>query len=113
MRRRSRRRGASFARRRVSSVDGPFLPLTPVRQAGGKVVTAWAVEGDLDAAAMHSTTFTMEWPPKSGRQQEFPEIDRAAWFPLEFAAVKILAGQRPLIEELPYVVAGIAGAGSS
>ena len=53
----------------------------------------------------------MEWPPKSGRQKEFPEIDRAAWFPLELAAVKILAGQRPLIEELPYVVAGIAGAG--
>ena len=103
----------SFARRPGSPSTGPFLPLTPVRQAGGKLVTAWAVEGDLDAAAVHSTTFTMEWPPKSGQQKEFPEIDRAAWFPLEIAATKILAGQRPLIEELPYVVAGIAGAGSS
>ena len=95
------------------TVDGPFLPLTPVRQAGGKLVTAWAVEGDLDAAAVHSTTFTMEWPPKSGQQKEFPEVDRAAWFPLDLAAQKILAGQRPLVEELPYVVAGIAGSGSS
>jgi predicted NUDIX family NTP pyrophosphohydrolase len=86
------------------SVDGPFLPLKPVRQAGGKVVTAWAVEGDLDASAVHSTTFSMEWPPKSGRQREFPEVDRAEWFPLRVAEEKILAGQRPLIEELPSVV---------
>jgi predicted NUDIX family NTP pyrophosphohydrolase len=90
------------------NAEGPFLPLTPVRQAGGKVVTAWAVEGDLDAAAVHSTTFTMEWPPKSGRQKEFPEIDRAAWFALPLALQKILAGQRPLLEELPYVIDGIA-----
>jgi predicted NUDIX family NTP pyrophosphohydrolase len=82
------------------SVDGPFLPLTPVRQAGGKQVTAWAVEGDVDAAAARSATFMMEWPPKSGHQKEFPEIDRVAWFPLDVAAQKILAGQRPLIEEL-------------
>ena len=86
------------------SVEGPFLPLTPVRQAGGKVVSAWAVEGDLDATAVHSTTFKMEWPPKSGREQEFPEVDRAAWFPLDVAAQKILAGQRPLIEELPLLL---------
>ena len=92
------------------SVDGPFLPLTPVRQAGGKLVTAWAVEGDLDASAVRSTTFTMEWPPKSGRQKEFPEVDRAAWFPLDMALQKILAGQRPLIEELLKVVEGAAPA---
>ena len=89
-------------------MDGPFLPLTPVRQAGGKLVTAWAVEGDLDASAVRSTTFTMEWPPKSGRQKEFPEVDRAGWFPLDVAAQKILSGQRPLIEELPKVVEGAA-----
>jgi predicted NUDIX family NTP pyrophosphohydrolase len=86
--------------------EGPFLPLTPVRQAGGKVVTAWAVEGDFDASAAHSTTFTMEWPPKSGRQKEFPEVDRAAWFPLDVAAEKILSGQRPLLYQLRDVVAG-------
>jgi predicted NUDIX family NTP pyrophosphohydrolase len=55
----------------------------------------------------------MEWPPKSGQQKEFPEVDRAGWFALDLAAQKILAGQRPLIEELPYVVAGIVGSGSS
>ena len=63
----------------------------------------------LDATAVHSTTFTMEWPPTSGRLKEFPEIDRAAWFPLDVAAQKILSGQRPLIEELPKVVANVEG----
>jgi len=61
---------------------GPFLPLAPIVQKGGKIVHAWAFQGDCDTAAIRSNTFTMEWPPKSGRQQEFPEIDRAEFFDL-------------------------------
>jgi len=80
--------------------DGPFVPLTPVRQAGGKIVHAWAVEGDFETAALSSNTFQMEWPPRSGRQQTFPEVDRAAWFTLDVARRKILKGQLPLLDEL-------------
>jgi predicted NUDIX family NTP pyrophosphohydrolase len=83
-----------------SRIDRAFLPLEPVVLASGKQVTAWAVEGDIDAAAIRSNTFTMEWPPRSGRQQEFPEIDRAAWFTLEQARRRNTPGQRPLIEQL-------------
>lgn len=82
------------------SIDGPFVPLGPVRQAGGKLVHAWAVAGDFDANAIRSNTFTMEWPPKSGRLRSFPEVDRAGWFDMESAHVKLLAGQRPLLDEL-------------
>ncbi len=78
----------------------PFLPLQPIQQKGGKVVHAWAFEGDCDPAAIKSNSFTMEWPPKSGKQQEFPEIDRAEWFDLKTARTKIKAGQQALIEEL-------------
>jgi predicted NUDIX family NTP pyrophosphohydrolase len=81
-------------------VAGPFASLGPIRQAGGKMVYAWAAEADIDPARVVSNTFTVEWPPRSGRQQEFPEIDRAAWFPLEEARIKILAGQVPLLEQL-------------
>jgi predicted NUDIX family NTP pyrophosphohydrolase len=81
-------------------VDGAFLPLAPVRQAGGKLVHAWAVEADLDADAIVSNTFEMEWPPRSGRQQAFPEVDRAAWFAVDEARRRILSGQVPLIDEL-------------
>jgi predicted NUDIX family NTP pyrophosphohydrolase len=81
-------------------VDGAFLPLSPVRQAGGKVVHAWALEADLDADAIVSNTFEMEWPPRSGRRQTFPEVDRAAWFDLDEARRRILGGQVPLIDEL-------------
>jgi predicted NUDIX family NTP pyrophosphohydrolase len=88
------------------SVEGPFLPLTPIRQAGGKVVTAWAVERDFDASAIRSNTFTMEWPPKSGNQKEFPEVDRAEWCSLDAAQAKILSGQRPLLDELASKVMG-------
>ena len=80
--------------------EGPFLRLTPKRQAGGKIVSAWAFEGDLDAAAVQSNTFTMEWPPKSGRQAAFPEVDRAGWFPIPLAKKKLLTGQRGFIDEL-------------
>ncbi|HZZ91529.1 MAG TPA: NUDIX domain-containing protein [Usitatibacter sp.] len=85
--------------------DGPFLPLTPRRQRSGKVVLAWAVEGDCDPAQLTSLHFSMEWPPHSGRMQSFPEIDRAAWFGLEEARGKILPGQRPFLDELEQLVA--------
>ena len=89
-----------FAEETGMTVTGPFHALAPVRQAGGKVVSAWAVPGDFDAQAIRSNTFTMEWPPRSGRLRTFPEVDRAGWFVLEQAAVKLLAGQRPLLIEL-------------
>ena len=81
-------------------VEGEPLPLTPRRQPGGKLVHAWAMRGDLDPAAVRSITFTMEWPPRSGRQQAFPEVDRAAWFRLPDARGKILKGQAPFLDEL-------------
>ena len=81
-------------------VDGDFLALTPVRQAGGKLVRAWAVAADFDPATLASNTFEMEWPPKSGRTQTFPEVDRADWFRPDEAKLKILKGQLPLLDEL-------------
>ena len=83
---------------------GPFISLKPIKQKGGKVVHAWAFEGDCDPAAIKSNTFTMEWPPKSGRQMEFPEIDRAEWFDLATATKKIKSGQVALIDELVAIV---------
>ena len=80
--------------------DGPTLDLGEVRQSGGKRVTAWAVEGDLDPAAVKSNTFLLEWPPRSGRRQEFPEIDRAGWFDLDTARRKIVKGQVTLLDRL-------------
>lgn len=80
--------------------DGNFIALTPVKQAGGKWVYAWAVEGDCEAGAIKSNIFLMEWPPRSGDKKEFPEVDRAGWFPLEAARQKILKGQVSLLEEL-------------
>ncbi len=80
--------------------EGPFLQLTPVKQAGGKVVHAWAAKGDCDATRIISNTFSIEWPPHSGKQQEFPEVDRAAWLGVDAAKEKILKGQMPLIGEL-------------
>jgi predicted NUDIX family NTP pyrophosphohydrolase len=79
---------------------GPFVPLKPIKQKGGKIVHAWAFAGDCDTAAIKSNTFTMEWPPRSGKQQEFPEIDRAEFFDLTTAREKIKAGQDGLIAEL-------------
>jgi len=79
---------------------GPFIALTPVKQSGGKVVAAWAFEGDGDAGAIRSNTFSLEWPRGSGRFQDFPEVDRAAWFSLDEARRKVLRGQVPLLEEL-------------
>jgi predicted NUDIX family NTP pyrophosphohydrolase len=82
------------------SPSGNFVPLGEVRQPGGKVVTAWAVEGDFDTALVRSNTFSMPWPPGSGKSHEFPEIDQAEWFPLEAARRKILKGQAELLERL-------------
>ena len=79
---------------------GPLLPLSPITQKGGKVVHAWAFAGDCDPAAIVSNTFDMEWPPHSGRQATFPEIDRAEFFALDQARRKIKPAQSPLIDEL-------------
>ncbi|KHO20759.1 NUDIX domain-containing protein [Mycolicibacterium setense] len=79
---------------------GPRIDLLPIRQAGGKVVTAFAVRGDFDAAAAVSNTFTVELPKGSGRLVEFPEIDRVAWVSVAAARAKLLSGQRPLLDQL-------------
>jgi predicted NUDIX family NTP pyrophosphohydrolase len=89
-----------FAEEIGATPSGPFIGLTPVRQPGGKLVRAWAVEGDFDPASLRSNTFQTEWPPRSGRLREFPEVDRAAWFDLDTARRKILRGQRALLDEL-------------
>jgi predicted NUDIX family NTP pyrophosphohydrolase len=84
----------------------PFLALHSVQQKGGKVVHAWAFEGDCDPATVRSNTFTMEWPPHSGRQAELPEIDRAEFFDLASARRKIKAGQEALLDELQAILKG-------
>jgi predicted NUDIX family NTP pyrophosphohydrolase len=76
------------------------VDLGEVRQSGGKVVQAWAVEGDLDPAMAVSNTFTMEWPPKSGRMATFPEVDRFEWFDLDTASSKIIVAQREFLDRL-------------
>lgn len=83
---------------------GSFIALTPICQKGGKLVHAWAFEGDCDPTAIVSNLFTMEWPPDSGRQMEFPEMDRAAFFDVPEAMRKIKAGQDALITELQRIV---------
>ncbi|GIU98519.1 MAG: DNA mismatch repair protein MutT [Actinomycetota bacterium] len=80
--------------------SGEPIALGEVRQPGGKRVSAFAVEGDLDVAGVGSGTFEMEWPPRSGRRQRFPEVDRAAWFSLEEARRKLLPGQVPFLDRL-------------
>ena len=82
------------------AADGELVALGEVRQKSGKVVSAWALEGDIDADAVTSNTFTMEWPPRSGRTREFPEVDRAAWFGLDEARERILPAQAPLLDRL-------------
>lgn len=89
-----------FAEETGVPLDMPLIALGEFRQPGGKIVIAFAAEGDLDPASVRSNTFTMEWPPKSGRTAEFPEVDRAAWFDLETAARKIHKGQRPILDAL-------------
>lgn len=83
-----------------SAPAGQLSSVGEIRQRGGERVRAFAVEGDIDVATIESNTFELEWPPKSGRLQTFPEVDRAEWFDLESAHTKILAGQRPLLGRL-------------
>jgi predicted NUDIX family NTP pyrophosphohydrolase len=87
---------------------GELKPLTPLKQPSGKLIHAWAFEGDCDPATLRSEKFAMEWPPKSGRQAEFPEIDRAAWFGLDEAARRILPGQAGFLTELVKLLAATA-----
>ncbi len=86
------------------SVDGSFIALRPVRQAGGKMVHSWAVEGDCEAESIRSNSFTIEWPPRSGQRKDFLEVDRAGWFSLELARKKILKGQLMLLDELQRIL---------
>jgi predicted NUDIX family NTP pyrophosphohydrolase len=92
--------------------DGPLIALGEIRQRNGKIVTAWALEGDLDAERIASNTFTLEWPPRSGRQEEFPEVDRAGWFGRGEAAEKMIAAQQPLIDRLAAAL-GLQGGGAA
>lgn len=82
------------------SVTGDFIPLNPVKLKSGKLVHAWALEKDIDATVIISNTFLLEWPPKSGKKIEVPEVDKAEWFSIAEARVKINAGQLPLLDEL-------------
>lgn len=84
--------------------EGNFIALSPIKQAGGKTVYGWAVRGDCDAKTIASNKFTMEWPPRSGRRQEFLEVDRAEWFTMEAAKEKILKGQVGFLEELTQIL---------
>ncbi len=84
----------------VACPDGPFLDLGTITQKAGKTVTAWAVEADIDPDAVLSNTFLIEWPPRSGRQAEFPEIDRVAWVSPEEARIKLNPAQGPLVDRL-------------
>lgn len=80
--------------------DGEAVPLGEVRQTGGKIVTAWAIQADLDPATMAPGTFRMEWPPKSGQLQEFPELDRVEWFGLDRARAVIVKAQAAFLDRL-------------
>ncbi len=79
---------------------GEPIPLADIKQASQKTVKVWALEGDCDASQIRSNLFSMEWPPRSGKQQEFPEVDRAGWFPIEVARTKLLKGQLGFLDQL-------------
>jgi predicted NUDIX family NTP pyrophosphohydrolase len=85
-------------------ISGNFVKLQPVKQKSGKIVQAWAIEGDIDHNAIISNLFEIEWPPKSGKRVSFPEIDRACWFTIDIAKQKIIPGQLGLIEELEKLI---------
>lgn len=81
-------------------IDGVFTALGEIRQASGKIVHAWAVEGDLDAGRVRSNTFTLEWPRHSGKLREYPEVDKAQWFDIDAAGIKIAKGQAGFLQRL-------------
>jgi predicted NUDIX family NTP pyrophosphohydrolase len=85
-------------------VSGPFKPLRPVKQSGGKVISAWAAAGDLDPSQLQSNSFALEWPPKSGTIREYPEVDRGAWFSIAEARIKLIPAQRALLEQVTELV---------
>jgi predicted NUDIX family NTP pyrophosphohydrolase len=87
-------------------VAGEFVELTPRRQKNGKTVHAWAVEGDVDPDKLVSNEFEMEWPPRSGRMQRFPEVDRGQWFSFAEAKTRLNPGQIPILEELALLLEG-------
>jgi predicted NUDIX family NTP pyrophosphohydrolase len=103
-RRRRRRRPSRVHGGNGLALTGPLEPLGEIRQRGGKRVLAFAVEGDIDVQTLKSNTFEIEWPPKGGKMQTFPEIDRAEWFDLPAAHAKILESQRPLLDRLAELV---------
>ncbi|MCP3369979.1 NUDIX domain-containing protein [Bradyrhizobium cajani] len=98
-----------FAEELGVEVTGPLTTLGDIKQRGGKTVTAFAVEFDIDTRSIHSNTFELEWPPRSGKRQNFPEVDRAEFFALDEAARKINEGQRPLLERLARLLRGGRG----
>ena len=85
-------------------VGGDVIPLTPLKQPSGKLIYAWAAEGDIDADAITSNSFQIEWPPRSGKYESFPEVDRAAWFSLAAAERKILSGQVAILTTFAHLV---------
>ncbi|MCS3761081.1 NUDIX domain-containing protein [Bradyrhizobium centrosematis] len=95
-----------FAEELGLELSEPLTALGQVKQRGGKLVTAFAVELDLDPRSVRSNSFEMEWPPRSGKRQVFPEVDRAEWFTLEEARERINAGQRPLLDRLAQLAGG-------
>jgi predicted NUDIX family NTP pyrophosphohydrolase len=97
-----------FAEELGTAVEGEPVPLAPCRQPGGKVVHAWLIEADLDLSELRSNLFELEWPPRSGRTQAFPEIDQAAYVLAEAALKKVHKGQRPLLLEALRRIAGEA-----
>jgi predicted NUDIX family NTP pyrophosphohydrolase len=82
------------------TAQGNFVELGAIRQPGGKIITVWTLEGDCNPAQLRSNTFTMEWPPRSGRRIEAPEADRGCWYSIEEARAKLLPGQRPFLDRL-------------
>ena len=88
------------------AIDGDFVPLAPIMQKGGKKVYAWAIEGDIDQETITSNTFEIEWPPRSGKTKTFPEVDRAGWFSVDEAKIKINTAQVGLMENLTQILAG-------
>ena len=82
------------------TISGEFRSLDPLKQPSGKIIYAWAIEADYDPGQIRSNSFSLEWPPKSGKMKQYPEVDRAAWFNIAEARNKILAGQIGFIEQL-------------